>query len=83
MFQGNRREWQSAFIVGGILYIFSGTIYTMLARGDVQPWALGKSTDKKNEYNESTAPLLKNELYKENIKYGSLNVSGPSKKESV
>ena len=58
-------------------------MYNIFAKGEVQPWALGKTTKQNIGETSSTSPLLESEHYKENIKYGSLNLPSSSKKGSI
>lgn len=40
MLQSTSKEWRSVFIVSAEIYVFGVIIFTLLAKGNVQPWAI-------------------------------------------
>lgn len=77
--QGTREEWQDAFLVAAIFSVVGGAIYLVLAKGEVQPWALHPDDHQREiKINSEKTPLLEesektvnNNLYTNN-NYGSL-----------
>ena len=40
MLQGTQKEWQSVFYVCGAIFFVGWLVFTILARGEIQPWAI-------------------------------------------
>ena len=55
--QGTREEWQKVFFLAAAIYALGGVLFIILARGELQPWAVEES-DRKDE--KETHPLNDN-----------------------
>lgn len=49
MFQSTSKQWRSVFFISAEIYVFGVIIYSLLASGVVQPWAIH------NEYQQVPA----------------------------
>ncbi len=44
-----QQEWQTVFIIFSCMSAIGGIVYLLLCDGNLQPWAISKQTDEKDE----------------------------------